>query len=93
MAVTSTGPPPFADFHYLGVGFDRSTGTASDPFQSPRDNALLSIAAPSGTMTPGYVLSGSTIQAGITAANSTATVVPLTANPIHLKAIRWLDNS
>ncbi len=80
---TCTAPPPFADFHYLGVGFDRSLGTAADPFQSPRDNALLSVAAPSGSMSPGYVLSGSTIQAGITAANATPSVVPLTANPTY----------
>jgi hypothetical protein len=69
---TCTQAPPYASFHYLGVGFDRSLASAADPFQSPRDNALLAIDPPSGSMTQGYTLSGATIQAGITAANSTA---------------------
>jgi hypothetical protein len=77
---TCTGPPPFADFHYLGVGLDRSLGTAADPFGSPRDNALLSVGSTSATLSPGYVLSGSSIQVGITASNATSSVVPLTAN-------------
>jgi len=76
-------PPPFKNFHYLGVGFDRGKPFADDPFQSPRDNALLSTEPkPGKTMSQGYVLSGSTITAGITAGNSAgASLVPLTANP------------
>lgn len=79
-----TAPPAFADFHYMGVGFDRSNANAADPFQSPRDNALLSIDPASGAMSPGYTLSGSTIQAGITSANSVAPApATLTANSTY----------
>jgi hypothetical protein len=78
-------PPTFHDFHYLGVGFDRSMPSTADPFQSPRDNALLSIAQGSGgTMSQGYILSGSTITAGITSSNSTgASNVGLTTNSTY----------
>ncbi len=75
-----TKAPPYANFHYLGVGFDRSLTSTADPFQSPRDNALLAIESTAGTMTQGYTLSGATIQAGITSANSAA------PNPAKLTA-------
>ena len=81
---TCTAPPAFANFHYMGVGFDRSNATAADPFRSPSDNALLSIDPASGGMTPGYTLSGSTIEAGLTSANSTApTPAALTPNTTY----------
>jgi len=77
--------PTFHDFHYLGVGFDRSMASTADPFQSPRDNALLAIESGSGgMMSQGYVLSGSTITAGITSADSFgASNVQLTSNPTY----------
>lgn len=75
--------PPFKNFHYLGVGFDRGKPLAYDPFESPRDNALLAVEPePGSTMSQGYVLSGSTITAGITASDSArASPVRLSANP------------
>jgi hypothetical protein len=66
-----TSAPPFKDFHYLGVGFDRGSTSTADPFKSPRDNALLSVQASSGSpLSEGYILSGSAITAGITVSNS-----------------------
>jgi hypothetical protein len=62
--------PQTTPFHYLGVGFDRGGTEAEGPFTSPADNALLQVQAPSGqSITPGYVLSGSTLQVGLTSTN------------------------
>lgn len=62
-----------ASFHYLGIGFDRESKQAQDPFASPSDNALLQAgdSAPA-TFAPGYILNPSSITAGITADNSSA---------------------
>jgi hypothetical protein len=66
-----TKPPPFANFYYLGVGFDRSGTEVGAPFASPRDNAFLAVEPPAGSsLSEGYILSGASITTGITAANS-----------------------
>ena len=72
-----------ATFHYLGIGFDRESKQAQDPFASPSDNALLQAGDSSpATFAPGYILNPSSITAGITAADSTAFgTESLTASP------------
>lgn len=63
--------PEFANFHYMGVGISREENTSADPFVSPGDNALLEIAPGDAMpMSPGYMLSGGSIQAGITTATA-----------------------
>jgi hypothetical protein len=77
-----TGPPPFKNFYYLGIGFDRSNGEIGATFASPRDNALLSVEAPAGQiLSQGYILTGSNVTTGITPSNSTGfTAERLTAS-------------
>jgi hypothetical protein len=66
-----TGPPPFANFYYLGIGFDRSAGQVGSTFASPRDNAFLSVEPPAGkVLSQGYILSGGSVTTGITASDS-----------------------
>jgi len=75
-------PPPFANFFYLGVGFDRSGTVVNAPFASPRDNAFLSVEPSSGlTLSQGYLLSGASITVGVTASNTTGfTTEPLSTS-------------
>jgi hypothetical protein len=57
--------PPTPTLHYVGV--DRNSTTTDDTFDSPADNAFLQVAAGgSGTVSPGYILTGTTITLGIT---------------------------
>jgi hypothetical protein len=73
--------PPKPTLHYLGVGFDRNNNTAEDQFDSPADNAFLQLTdATDGTdVSPGYVLTGSTLTLGI-ASTSGFALAPLAAN-------------
>jgi hypothetical protein len=74
--------PPFANFYYLGVGFDRSGTEVGAAFASPRDNAFLAVEPPSGqVLSQGYILSGARITAGITSVDAAGfSTEPLTAS-------------
>jgi hypothetical protein len=74
--------PSRPELHYLGVGFDRNSTGPGDLFDSPSENALLSLTdAQNGTdINEGYILSTQGVTAGITSSNSSGFVTYQLAN-------------